>query len=279
MDGKRENMPFWRMAETLQRGIDMIKTVQYQNGNLLSYAEAGDPNGYPILIQHGLIASIRDHALFERLIETGARLINIARPGYGESSPYGMRNIGEWGKIVSVLVDTLGLAQFDVLGISSGAPYSYAIGYQFPKRARNLFILSGTPALYDEKVASFWPYPVNQDAGLAELQTLAYTLFFAHLSQEDLEKNEIQDSMRNACFGIAQDFQLRCRDWGFALSEVKGRVLMRHSKADESVPWITVEMTARLLPNCRLELRENGAHFSRVVLDDFICTVMAGYYH
>jgi pimeloyl-ACP methyl ester carboxylesterase len=254
-----------------------MKKICYQNRNLLSYAEAGDPNGHPILIQHGLIASIQDQHLFERLIETGARLISIARPGYGESSPYGMRNIGEWGEIVSVLVVELGLAQFDVFGISSGAPYSYAIGYRFPNRVRNLFILSGTPALFDEGVAAFWPYPLNQDADLAELQRLAYELFFAHLSPEDREKDDIRDSMRNSCFGIAQDFQLRCRDWGFPLSAVKARVWMRHSKADDAVPWITAERTAKLLPNCRLELREHDVHFSQEVLDDFIRTGMAGF--
>jgi glutamate/tyrosine decarboxylase-like PLP-dependent enzyme len=34
--------------------------VEYQNGNVLSYAEYGDRNGYPILVQHGLIASINE---------------------------------------------------------------------------------------------------------------------------------------------------------------------------------------------------------------------------
>jgi pimeloyl-ACP methyl ester carboxylesterase len=254
------------------------KIALYKNGNFLSYAESGDPNGDPILIQHGLIASINDHHLFERLIGTGARLISVARPGYGESSPYVMKNIGEWGDIISVLVDELGLAQFDVLGISSGATYSYAIGYKLPDQARNLFILSGTPALYDENVRSFWPYPIQRNASIAEMQKLAYELFFSHLSKEDLKKDENKDSMMHHCFGIAQDLRLRCMDWGFPLSEVKGRVMMRHSRSDDSVPIITAELTSKLLPNCRLEIRDNDVHFSKEVLDNFIGTVMAGYY-
>jgi pimeloyl-ACP methyl ester carboxylesterase len=189
-----------------------------------------------------------------------------------------MNNIAEWADIVSVLVDELGLAQFDVLGISSGASYSYAIGYKFPDRLRNLFILSGTPALYDENVLSFWPYPVKKNAGIPEMQKLAYELFFSHLSKEDLDKDEIKDSMRNHCFGIAQDLKLRGMDWGFQLSEVKGRVYMRHSKSDNAVPLITAEMTSKLLPNCRLEIRENDVHFSQEVLDNFISTVMRGVY-
>lgn len=102
----------------------MKQKLAYKKGNHLAYAEYGDKSGYPILIQHGLIASIDDHDLFERLIRSNRRVICIARPGYGDSSPYRMRNYLEWGEIVSVLIEELGLAQFDVLGMSSGAPYS-----------------------------------------------------------------------------------------------------------------------------------------------------------
>jgi hypothetical protein len=35
-------------------------------------------------------------------------------------------------------VDELKISQFDVLGISSGAPYSYAIGYKLPVKAQDI---------------------------------------------------------------------------------------------------------------------------------------------
>jgi pimeloyl-ACP methyl ester carboxylesterase len=252
----------------------MKQTLSYKNQNILSYTEFGDKKGYPILIQHGLIASITDDALFDRLIKSGRRLISIARPGYGESSPYLMRNIGEWGEIVSVLVDQLELPHFDVLGISSGAPYSYAIGYSLPDKVRNVYILSGTPALFDDAVLQYWPYPVDRSASMADLQKLAYELFFSYLPPEDRQKDEIRDSMRNDCFGIAQDLKLRCVDWGFALPAMKENVYMRHSRADNSVPFITAEMTSKLLPHCKLDIRENDDHFSKEVLDDFVSAVM-----
>jgi hypothetical protein len=84
--------------------------------------------------------------------------------------------------------------------------------------------------------------------------------------------------MMNNCFGIAQDFKLRCKDWGFSLSDVKAFVYMQHSKEDNQVPFITAQMTAKLLPNCRFEAREKGEHFSDEILDDFIKTVMTEYY-
>jgi pimeloyl-ACP methyl ester carboxylesterase len=130
----------------------MNQIVINKGGNAISYSEYGDIEGYPILIQHGLIASISDYQLFDSLIAAGRRLICIARPGYGQSSPYLMDNMAEWGRLVSLLADELTLAPFDVLGMSSGAPYSYAIGVKLPGKVRNIYIFSGTPALYDAQV-------------------------------------------------------------------------------------------------------------------------------
>jgi pimeloyl-ACP methyl ester carboxylesterase len=254
----------------------MKKTALFKNGNTISYSEFGNKSGYPILIQHGLIASIEDYDLFESLINLGTKLISIARPGYGDSSPYLMKNVAEWGEIVSVLVDQLQLSQFDILGMSSGAPYSYSIGFAFPDKARNIFIFSGIPALYDETVVSHWPYPVSRDASIAEMQKLANDLFFSGLSMEDKLKQDIQDSMMNNCFGPALDLRIRGMGWGFKLSNVRQKVFMEHSRLDEG--FITAEITSKMLPNCQLFVRETEKHFSKELLDDFIKKVMAGFY-
>jgi pimeloyl-ACP methyl ester carboxylesterase len=253
----------------------MLQTIRYKHGRILSYAEYGNPGGFPILVQHGLIASIKDDALFHRLIDLGARLICMARPGYGESSPYVMKNIGEWAEIASALIAELQLAHFDVLGMSSGAPYAYALGYWFPDRARTLYIFSGIPALYDAKIQAVWPHPLNRESSLPELQKLAHELFFANLTPDDLQKNDIHDSMRNDCFGIALDFKLRCLDWGFVLADIKAPVYMQHSRFDLIAG---AELTSRLLPNCRLSVIESDVHFSAETLDDFIREIIAPFY-
>jgi len=240
---------------------------------VLSYAEYGDQKGFPILVQHGLIASIGDYHLFDRLIETGNRLICIARPGYGQSSPYQMANMAEWGKIVSILVEKLNLSQFDVLGMSSGAPYSYAIGFKIPERVRSIYIFSGTPALYDDEVLAYWPYPIQKNASITEMAKVAKDIFFPNITKEDLVRDEIRDSMANDCFGIGQDLRLRCMNWGFILPEVKSVVYMEHSKTDPEVPFITAKITAKMIPNCQFEVRE-GEHFSKETLDQFIENLM-----
>jgi pimeloyl-ACP methyl ester carboxylesterase len=256
----------------------MERLIDLEDGNQLAFLDIGDKHGFPVLIQHGLIAAISDTRLFDKLLDFNVRLISAARPGYGRSSPKILDNIGEWGEIVAVLVEYLQLNVFDIFGISSGAPYSYAIGYHFHDRARNIFILSGTPALYDQHIQSLWPFLINKKASLEELEKLAFELFFANLTDEDLAKDDIRDSMMNQCFGIAQDFKLRCLDWGFELTQVTQQIRMRHSRTDQAVPYATAQVTANLLPNCIFESRQNDSHFSQEVLDDFILTVMQPHY-
>jgi len=238
-------------------------------GSEMAYAEYGDKLGFPILAQHGLIASIKDFALFDLLIQNGARIVCIARPGYGESSPYPMKNIGQWGDLVGILVAELGLTQFDVLGMSSGAPYSYASAHTFPEKARNIYIFSGIPAMYEDAILKHWPFEVKKNASIEEMQKLAHGLFFSNPAAEDLARNDTRDSMANNAFGIAQDFRLRCMDWGFKLEEVKQQVFIRHARFDPGIPLVTAEMTARMLPNSQLQVEETDVHFSEDSLDLF----------
>jgi len=256
----------------------MKQSVQYKPGNWLSYAEYGNKDGFPIFIQHGMIASVNDYHLFDQLIDLGIHLICIARPGYGESSPYIMNNLAEFGDIVSVLIEKLGIIQFDILGMSSGAPYSYALGCKLAQKVRNIFIFSGIPALYYKDIVNLWPYEIRTEATINELEKVAKEVFFSNISKEDLLRNDIIDSMRNNYFGIAQDLKLRCVDWGFILSDVTGNVYMQHCKEDNDVPFKAAEITANLLPNCQFFIREKGVHFSPETLNDFIKNVMAKHY-
>jgi len=252
----------------------MKEKIIDEHGGQLSYAEYGDRQGFPILVQHGLIASIDEYDLFERLVRAKARIICIARPGYGESTPRLMNSYAEWAEIVVALVRNLGLTRFDILGMSSGAPYGYALGNGFPRQVRNIYIFSGMPALYDEDVLSAWPYGMTKNGKIEDMEKLAHELFFSKLTTDDLKNQNVRDSMNNKGFGVAQDLRLRGMAWGFCLGDVKAPVFMRHSKRDDAVPFKTAVRTAELLPNCEMELLESGPHFSNEALDDFIRDVI-----
>ncbi|MDR2516692.1 MAG: hypothetical protein LBC88_04840 [Spirochaetaceae bacterium] len=245
----------------------MIQFFVYNGKEKLAYNDFGNDRGFPILVQHGAIASIKDIDLFEKL-EPYARIIYIARPGYGESSPVILRNMLEYGIIVSKLAEYLALDEFDVLSISAGAPYGYAAAKACPEKTRNIYVYSGVPALYDAEVQKDWPVPVSNDLTMAECQKTAHEAFFAGLPEAALENNAIKDSMANNCFGEAQNIRIRFRDWGFKLPEINSRVFMRHSKKDG--PYGMVIRTAELLPHGELELLEDGEHFTKEGFESFI---------
>ncbi len=256
----------------------MIRHVTYGRGHQLAYTDAGSPHSYPVLVQHGLIAGIEDVDLFEPLLRLGTRVISIARPGYGQSTPYLMDSYAEWARIVSALIDDPALSRFDVLAMSSGAPYGYALAAGLAGRVRNLFVFSGMPALYDAEVLADWPHKPSGPQDMPHLQQLARTLFFSGLPEDAPLGRDVRDSMANDCFGVAQDMRLRFLDWGFSLSDIEAPVYMRHSRTDSAVPFATALRTSRLLPRCRFEPVEYGPHFSREALEAFIRETMAPHY-
>ncbi len=252
----------------------MPTLFQLSDDKVLAYAEYGPSDGYPLLTQHGLIASIEDGDLFQPLTRAGVRVISVARPGYGDSTPVVLRSYAHWAGMVSHLASGLKIPHFDVLGMSSGAPYAYALGACLPKMARNIFIFSGLPALYDEQALSFWPNPPLRNLSVEDLEPKAKEWFFGWVTEADLQKNDIRDSMRNNCFGVAQDLRLRFMDWGFSLADVNSPVFMRHSRTDDVVPFQAAVRTAELLPHCRLELLDSGPHFSEEALADFMKSII-----
>jgi pimeloyl-ACP methyl ester carboxylesterase len=248
----------------------MQKQFAFEKNEQLSYTEYGNITGFPILIQHGMIASINEGNLFQNLIEKGFRLICIARPGYGFSSPYILENIAEYGKLISDLVKYLGIQSFDVFGISSGAPYGYSIGNSNPEKTRNIYILSGTPALYNKEVQEEWPYTINTKGSISDFQTIAKSVFFDNMNEVTKKQNDVIDSMKNDCFGVALDLMIRFKNWGFDLSGLQSKVYMQHSEDDNSVPYKTALLTSKLLPNCEFSTRKGNIHFSPELLTDFI---------
>ncbi|QIK58315.1 alpha/beta hydrolase [Dysgonomonas sp. HDW5A] len=249
----------------------MTHKLFYNDSNhSLAYTDFGNKDGIPLIVQHGMIASIKDEYLFGNHLKESARIICVARPGYGESSPFVMDSYLEWGHIISILANDLSLETFDIFSSSAGAPYGYAIGKVCSDKVRNMYIFSGTPALYDEEVQSGWPYPIVTNLSVEDSRKIAYDIFFADIPYELSNNDDIKDSKNNNCFGVGQDLRIRFRDWGFTLSDIKAKVFMQHSKKDEVQPYKTAIRTSQLLPDCTLELLENGVHFSVESFQSFI---------
>jgi len=246
----------------------MVQRHTLGDGNTVGYEDFGPPRGFPILVQHGLIASIGNTALFYPLVEAGRRVIAVARPGYGVSSPFFLAEVGAWGAVVESLADALELSRFDVVASSSGAPYAYSIARRMPGRVGAVSVFSGTPALYHPAVRALWPYPLEDLGGIEAWKTLARHLFSPSAGEEPLP--DLHDSLAHDGFGIALDLMIRGRPWGFVLDEVPVPVVLEHALDDDQVPFATAQVTAGLLPQALLTTRASGGHFSPELFQAFL---------
>src|SRR6201993_1539648 len=98
---------------------EAYQVVRLRDGRRLSYAQYGDPDGFPILNAHGGLACRLDVAAAAPAAERcGVRLISPDRPGVGRSDPQPGRTILDWTLDATELLDRLQVDRFGVLGWS-----------------------------------------------------------------------------------------------------------------------------------------------------------------
>src|SRR3954453_23253844 len=108
-------------------------TIRLRDGRTLSYAESGDPDGWPILGCHGSPSSrlerhVEDPAAYRRW---GVRFIVPDRPGFGRSDREAGGRVVDWAQDVAELLGHLGIERFAVLSLSGGAAYALACAHAF----------------------------------------------------------------------------------------------------------------------------------------------------
>ena len=113
------------------------------DGRTLAYDEYGDPDGAPVIFNHGFSDSrlIRNPDE-EHTRSLGVRVIAADQPGVGASSPQRGRQMVDWGRDIEELADALGLERFAVAGHSGGSPHALSIAYRLPERVTKVVLAS-----------------------------------------------------------------------------------------------------------------------------------------
>jgi pimeloyl-ACP methyl ester carboxylesterase len=126
-------------------------TAKLRDGRALGYAEYGDPGGKPILEFHGLPGSRFYRLDQDALVQSGARLLSVERPGIGLSDPSPDRALTDWPLDVADLADQLDLGRFAVLGTSAGAAYALATGLGLPERVTGVGLMCALGPAFDNQ--------------------------------------------------------------------------------------------------------------------------------
>ncbi len=141
-----------------------------------------------------------------------------------------MTSIAEWAEILLPVCDALGYESFSVLGISAGAPYSYAIAARAPQRVRAVAIASGLGQVNDDAVLAH--YPPEARELLHRFRTESYdevAAFWLDYVRQVAARFEPGDRWydlvvatgAHKAAGPTREAVLQQRPWGFALDAIE----------------------------------------------------------
>jgi pimeloyl-ACP methyl ester carboxylesterase len=118
--------------------------ISVANDRIVSFEDYGDLGLDPVLLCHGGPGSrVSPGPVVRGYQEAGFRPIGIDRPGYGETSPWLGRSIGDWTRDGLAAADHLALESFFVVGSSTGASYALALAAAVPERVPGVVICCG----------------------------------------------------------------------------------------------------------------------------------------
>ena len=261
----------------------MSEIYMLSDGKQIEYKVYGQEDGYPIVGCHGLAGSVFADGIDELLTEVPIRYILIARPGYGRSDFFLMKNIAEWSEIIKPLLQHLNIESFDVVGISAGAPYAYATAAAFPDRVKNVFICKGLGAIYKPEVLSLYPdaaqkeVVIYQKESLEHIADLLYKTYLSQLTEAYKQLPYIRDSMVGGCMGMAACGKLEFMDWGFPIEAVEQPVVLYHCRDDQEVPFAMAKKTMEYLENAEMIAHDTGGHMSEKLMIDMMNRIISIY--
>ena len=272
----------------------MTDILTLSDGRVLTYDIYGDPDGTPVIFNHGLSDSrlIRnpDDALTASL---RVRIIVADQPGVGGSSPQKGRKMVDWGKDMEELADAVGIDEFNVAGHSGGGPHTLAIAYRLQDRVQKVVLASPVAPLDEPGMGKLM---INKDLKLiAKLHHLHHLIkwasndaakkalkdmpSFVEATAKDDESDAdtfLNDPAQRAMFeasftaGLEQggegmyEMTMALWDWGFRPEDVPQHVELFYGDADQMLDIKMPLHLAERLPDCTTRVWPGAGHYGFV---------------
>lgn len=277
-------------AMNLQHTMRENQFILLPDGRRQGYAEYGTAAGSPVLFFHGAPGSRHIHADMAAVAaRRGVRLIALERPGYGLSDPQPERSLSGWADDVTALVDALKIAQFAIIGFSMGSAYAMACASKLPLRVMKMALV-GTLAPLDAPgvlegmsptCGGLWAIAQSSPDELRKALTpLAASPAVLRAAMSDSlpewDKNEFDKraaefdaeytkTLRGGIEGVASDFVLVSRNWGFPLDGIRAETHLWCGTADQNAPPAMADYLASILPNNRKIVLQGEGHLALYV--------------
>ena len=285
------------MSNEIMKNASSLKDaniLQLPDGRKLCYAEYGAPKGKPIFEFHGNPSSRLGSMLFDEAArKLGIRVIGIDRPGMGLSDYKPGRKLLDWPDDVVEFADKMGIGQFPIIGGSGGVPSTLACAYKIPERLNAVGILFGPRPLDAPDATDGWsrsrriqvflgqngPLWIGNMAMRAVARVMrnnpdsALSKLFKELPKPDRDSfslpgvrqkyiDAIREAFRSGTRGVALDYALNVKPWGFELEDISTEIYLWHGEDDTIVPPAMGRYLAKTIPNCYARFLPGEGHFS-----------------
>ncbi|QKG29963.1 MULTISPECIES: alpha/beta hydrolase [unclassified Campylobacter] len=257
-----------------------MNIFKFKDGKEMSYVDLGSKFKRAIVIHHGIATSPIDEDEWNRFCnDREIRMILPNRSGHDGSSYFYESSYIELAKRFDELLSSIGVKKFSVIGISAGAPHAYANAIVSAKKAHRVYIYSGLGALYDDEVLKGYGEYYDE---INELYRFA-----RENSQEDIGKIYLQkygqsygddylkQLIKERYIAMGYDIKLQAMPWGFRIEDVKQPITIRHSIADNEVPYEAALKTANLIKNVKFISVQNDPHFTVESIVEFIDMIIS----
>ncbi len=271
----------------------MTRTVESPDGRTLELHELGDPDGFPVLFQHGTPGS---GTLYARWETDGVRLVACDRAGYGSSTRRPGRSVADVVGDVQAIADALGFDRYATWGLSGGGPHALACAALCDERLVAAASLAGVgpwnapgldwlAGMGDGNIREFGLMLEGEDAlrpALEEesaelLQITAEQLrdsMAPHLSPTDSGAltgelaayfhSNMQHALDAGADGWIDDDLAFAKPWGFELSQIDRPVLILQGGDDLMVPPAHGRWLAENVPGAESRIDDAHGHLTLV---------------
>lgn len=234
-------------------------------------AELG--TGEPLLYSHGIFGSCENVLLFRDQFP-GRHLIAPSRFGYLGSGLPPHATPADQADAFAEMLDTLKIAQIDVVGVSAGTTSALQLALRHPERVKHLAVLSGNlPGTPTAVVQPSWARLVNRQVPVWLIKTFFPSTMaslsgvprrFAMTSDDAHVVAEFIDSMfpiTPRIEGIDFDAFVSNADVNnYKLEDITVPTMIVHAKDDPLISYDSVERAAARIPGARLVSLETGGH-------------------
>ncbi len=236
----------------------------------IEYQSQGE--GPALFVVHGSPGGYDQGSAFAKLLSSpGHTNIAVSRPGYLRTPLSSGRSPEEQADLYAALLDTLGIMQVTIIGISGGGPSALQFALRHPERCRGLVMISGVTQRYSEdelfgKMPLLSRWLKRLYLKVSTLDPLLFLLLpIAHLlppalASVDMLKSFMFYGLRKG--GYKNDLLYFEKITSYPLEDITVPTFILHGTDDDEVPFEHAENLAQRAPYTKLFIIRGGSHMA-----------------